>query len=171
MNIPDFAFAAGAIVFAGVGIGAVARRRGQSFWGWFLFGALIPVVALPWLFFTKSKQKPGEPPPAGMLLLATISFLAVAALIATQVLSAPATIPACDSYVAQSGLKEVVANSPDGKAAGLAIVTLTDIKEVSKSLAEARCTATARMNNTNVVSMEYRFFIEAGKLLIEARWR
>jgi len=27
------------------------------------------------------------------------------------------------------------------------------------------------MNNTNVVSMDYRFFIEAGELLIEAHWR
>jgi hypothetical protein len=26
------------------------------------------------------------------------------------------------------------------------------------------------MNNTNVVSMDYRFFIEAGELLIEAHW-
>ena len=169
MKIPDIAFTAAIIVFAGLGIGFLARRRGQSFWAWFVFGTLIPVVALPCLFFTKSTQKPDEPPPAGMLPLATLSFLAIPALFGVRVLSAPATIPPYDGYFAQSDLKNVVANSPYGKA-GLAIVTLTDIKEVSRSPTEAKCLAKARMSDTNIVSMYYRFFIEAEQVLIEAHW-
>ncbi|WJR74944.1 hypothetical protein [Bradyrhizobium sp. NP1] len=170
MTMANSAFGAGVIVFMALGTAALAYRRGHSLLPWLTLGGLIPIVALPWLFLTKPKRQPGEQPPAGMLPLATISFLAVAGIIGIQVVSAPATIPACDNYFAQSDLKNVVANSPAGKAAGLSIVTLTDIKEVSKTPTEARCAATARMNNTSVVLMDYRFFIEAGQLLIEAHW-
>jgi hypothetical protein len=171
MNINSLAFTLGASLLMGVGIGALARRRGHGFWAWLGFGGLIPIVALPWLFFTKSKRKPDEPAPPAMLSLAVGSLLAVAALMAAEALTAPATIPACDSYSGKSGLKNVIANSPAGKAAGLEVVTLTDIKEGSKSPTEARCTATARMNNTNIVSIDYRFFVEGGQVLIEAHWK
>ncbi|MBB4428399.1 hypothetical protein GGD66_006986 [Bradyrhizobium sp. CIR48] len=43
------------------------------------------------------------------------------------------------------------------------------IGALARRATEARCTATARMNNASVVSMNYRFFIEAGQLLIEDR--
>jgi hypothetical protein len=106
-----------------------------------------------------------------MLPLAILSFLSIPAIIAIQVMTAPATtVPGCDDYFAQSDVKDAVAGSPSGKSAGLSIVTLTNTKEVSRSPTEARCTATARMNNTSIASMDYRFFIEAGQLLIEANW-
>ncbi|MCA6099173.1 hypothetical protein [Bradyrhizobium australafricanum] len=170
MSIPDYVYTAGAMAFGGLGIGAFAVRRGRSFLWWLLFGAMVPIVALPWLLLTKSDRQPSDPPPAGMLPLAIMSGIAFVALIGIQFASAPATIPTCDGYFAQSDLKNVVANSPAGKAAGLAIVTLTDINEVSKTSSEIRCTATSRLNNASVVSMNYRFFIESGKLLVEARW-
>ncbi|WP_029084352.1 hypothetical protein [Bradyrhizobium sp. th.b2] len=167
--MPDYIYTAGAMAFGGLGIGALAARRGQSFLWWLLFGAMIPIVALPWLLLTRSERQPSDPAPAGLLPLAIMSGIAFAALIGIQFASAPATIPSCDGYFARSDLKTVVANSPYGKA-GLAIVTLTDIKEVSRSATEAKCRATARMSDTNVVSMDYRFFIEAEQVLVEAHW-
>ncbi|MBH5373135.1 hypothetical protein [Bradyrhizobium glycinis] len=85
--------------------------------------------------------------------MAIMSGLGFAAMVGLLFASAPVTIPACDNYFAQSGLKDVVATSPAGKAAGLAVVTLADVKELSRTPTEARCTARARMNNVNVVSL------------------
>ena len=60
------------LICTGMSAGSLARRRGRSFYPWFIVGAFAWIVAIPWLLFAKS-QLNDRAPPAGT---AVLSFLA-----------------------------------------------------------------------------------------------
>lgn len=170
MSLANLAPWAGFVLLMGIATAALARHRRRGILSWFFVGVLVWFVAIPWLFFTKSRLADGQAAPSGMAALAIVAICAAMGLRAVEVLLTPATLPNCDTYLGVSDLQAFVANSPVGKASGLKLVKLTDIKEVSRSATELKCTATAQMNTAATVPMDYRFFIENGKRLVDAEW-
>jgi hypothetical protein len=98
-----------------------------------------------------------------------VSVVAAAAAIVIFVVNlafAPTILPNCDYY---SNI--AVLNKAGAKAGGSEIVTIKDVKEISRSDTDVRCTGMARLNNSTDVKIDYRFFIEAGRLSSEAHWQ
>ena len=155
------------LIYAGTATGSLARHRGRSFYPWVILGALAWFVAIPWLLFTKS-QRNDRAPPAGAVLLASLAAAGAAAVLFADLVFAPVTLPNCDYYSNISALNKAMSESSAGKTGAAEIVTINDIKEVSRSKSDLRCTGTARLNNSTTVKIDYHFFIEGGRLLTEA---
>ena len=161
------------LVFAictGTATGSFAHHRGRSFLPWFIFGALAWFVAIPWLLFTKS-QLNGRAAPRGAVLQSLLAVACAVAVFVADLAFAPATLPHCDYYSNISALNKVVPDSPNGKSGDSEIVTITNIKEISRTESDISCLGTARLNNSTAVTIDYRFFIVNGKLLSEAHWK
>ena len=158
------------LICTGIATGSLARHRGRSFYPWFIFGALAWFVAIPWLLFTKS-QLSDRAPPAGTVLLSSLAAACAAAVLVADLVLVPAKLPNCDYYSNISVLNKAVSGSSAGKAGGLEIITIKDVKEISRSKSDLRCTGTAQLNNSTAVAIDYRFFIEDGRLLGEAHWQ
>jgi hypothetical protein len=155
------------LICTGIATGSLARHRGRSFYSWFIFGALAWFVAIPWLLFTKSRLN-DRAPPAGMVLLSSIAAACAAAIFVADLVFVPATLPNCDYYTNISVLNKALSGSPAGKARGPEIITINDIKEISRSKSDLLCTGTAQLNNSTTAKIDYRFVIEDGKLIGEA---
>lgn len=169
-NNPDYLL--GCELLGGIATAALAHRRGRAIAPWFIFGALAWVIAIPWLFLTKSLLPDGQAAPRGMIILAIISMCGVFVLVRTEFVSMQAALPPnCNTYLGVTDVQAFVANSPAGKASGLQLVKLTDIREVSRSASELACTGTAHMSTAAAVSMDYRFVIKDGKRSAEAHWQ
>ncbi|MEO6843344.1 MAG: hypothetical protein ABI192_21580 [Bradyrhizobium sp.] len=150
----------------------MARRRGRRIVPWFVFGALAWFVAIPWLFLTRSRLPEGQAVSSGMMPLAIVALCGAAVLVRVDFSARRAMLPPnCDTYLGVTDLKDFVAQSPAGKASGLEMKTLTDIKEVSRSATELNCTAIAHMNTAAAVPIAYRFTLKDGQRVIEAHWQ
>jgi hypothetical protein len=156
-------------IFNGIATGSLARHRGRSFYPWFFLGTLGWFIAIPWMVLTKSRLT-NRAPPAGA---APVSLLAAACsvglFVAIHTLAA-ATLPHCDYYTNISALNSFLSGSAAAHAGDLSIITINNIKEVSRSDNEIRCTGTARLSNSAAASIDYRVFVEDGKLSGEVHW-
>jgi hypothetical protein len=157
------------LICTGMATGSLARHRGRSFYPWFLFGTFGWLVAIPWLLLTKSRPNDRAPPTGAALLSSIAVACAVAVFIANRVL-APAVLPNCDYYTNISALNKSASVSPTSTAGAPEIITIKNIKEISRSNIDLRCTGTAHLDNSTEVAMDYRFFLKDGKLLSEAHW-
>jgi hypothetical protein len=157
------------LICTGAATGWLARHRGRSFYPWFLFGTFGWLVAIPWLLLTKSRLNDRAPPAGAKIFSSIAAACAVAVFIARHVL-APTVLPNCDYYTNISALNTSTSISPTGTAVAPEILTIKNIKELSRSDIDLRCTATAVLNNSTDVTMDYRFFLRDGKLLSEAHW-
>jgi apolipoprotein N-acyltransferase len=161
----------GYCVLAGVATAALARRRGRAVAPWFIFGAVAWFIAIPWLYLTKSQLREGQTASAGMTALAVVAICGALVLARINFNSIKDGLPPnCDTYLGVSAVQDFVATSPVGKASGLQLKTLTDIKEVNRSTSELACTGIAHMNTAAAVPMDYRFLIKDGKRSVEAQW-
>ena len=158
-------------VLTGVATAALARRRGRRVLPWFALGTVAWFIAVVWLFSTKSRLPEGEKAPPGMVPLAVVALFGAAVLVRVDFSSREAMLPTCDSYLGVTELRDFVARSPEGKASGLELKTLTDIKEVSRSATELSCTGTAHMNTAAPVPIGYRFILKDGQRRVEAHWQ
>jgi hypothetical protein len=150
----------------GTATGFLARHRGRSFLPWFILGTLLWFVAIPWLLFTKS-QRNDRARSAGAVLLSALAGACAAAVLFADVAFVPATLPNCDYYSNISAVNKAMADSSADKTGAAEIITINDIKEMSRSKNDLRCTGTARLNNSTTVKIDYHFFIEDGRLLTE----
>jgi hypothetical protein len=153
------------LVFAGcngTATGSFARYRGRSFVPWFVLGAFGWFLAIPWLFFTKPRLS-DPAPPRGAALQSLVAFACAVVVFVANLAFAPAKLPHCDYYTNIIDLNKLV---PDGRK----ITTITNIKEVSRSENDLRCTATAKLRNSTDVPIDYRFYISDKKLLSEIHW-
>jgi hypothetical protein len=78
--------------------------------------------------------------------------------------------PACDNYLGVTAIQDFVATSPVGKASGLKLVKMTDIKEISHSDSELACAGTAHMNTSAAVPIDFQFMMKDGQRSIDAQW-
>jgi hypothetical protein len=163
--IPWFVF----LICTGTATGALARSRGRSFLRWFIFGTVGWLVAIPWLLFAKSELN-DRAAPAGMIPVALLAGVCAIAVNAVNFIWGPAKLPNCDFYTNISALNKTMSASSAAKAGASEIITLNNIKEISRSNNDLHCTATARLGNATDAAVEYRFFIDGGKLLNEVRW-
>ena len=158
-------------MLAGVATAALAGRRGRAIAPWFIFGAVAWLIAIPWLYLTKSQLPAGQSAPASLRTLAVIAICGAAALAVLNFKSIKASLPPnCDTYLGFIDVQDFVATSPIGKASGLQLVKLTGIKEISRSESELACTGTAQMNTAAAAPMTYRFLVKDGKRSVEAQW-
>jgi hypothetical protein len=157
------------LICTGTATGSLARHRGRSFYPWFLFGIFGFLVAIPWLLLTKSQLNDRAPPAGAKTFSAIAALCAVAVSIARHVL-APTVLPNCDYYTNISALNKSALVSPTSTAVAPKIITIKNIKELSRSDVDLRCTATAVLNNSTEVTMDYHFFLKDGKLLSESHW-
>lgn len=157
-------------ICTGIATGSWARLRGRPFYLWFVFGALAWVVAIPWLLFTKSRLS-DRAPPAGAVLLSSLAGVCAAAILVGHIALAPAILPNCDYYSNIAVLNKAMPGSPASKDGSIGIVTINDIKELSKSKSDIHCTGTAKLSNSTTANIEYRVFIDDGKLIGEITWQ
>jgi hypothetical protein len=159
------------LVFAicnGTATGSFARYRGRSFIPWFIFGVFGWIIAIPWLLLTKS-QLNGRAAPKGAVLQTILAAACAIAVFVANLVFTPAKLPNCDYYSNISALNKL---APGGKSGGPQIVTITNIKEISRSESDLRCTGTARLDNSTDTTIDYRFFIVDGRLLAEVmHWK
>jgi hypothetical protein len=155
------------LICTGTATGSLARHRGRSFYPWFVFGALAWFVAIPWLLFTKS-QPNDRVPPTGAALVSSLAAACAATVLVADLAFAPATLPKCDYYSNIAALNKAMSESSAGNAGSSEIVTINNVKEIGRSKTDLRCTGMARLNNSTTVEIDYRFFIEKGRLLGEA---
>lgn len=158
------------LVCTGMATGSLARHRGRSTYPWFVFGAIAWAVAIPWLLLTKS-QLNDRAPPAGAVLLSLIAAACALAVFVADLTLVPASLPNCDYYTNISVLDKFVSATPAGKDGALEIITIDNIKETGRSENEIRCTGSARLKNSSTVAMDYRLFVEDGKLRGEVQWK
>lgn len=78
--------------------------------------------------------------------------------------------PACDTYLGVTAIQDFVATSPVGKASGLKLLKITDIKEVRHTESELACAGTAHLNTSAAVPMDYQFTMKDGQRSIDAQW-
>jgi hypothetical protein len=155
------------LICTGMATGSLARRRGRSFYAWFVFGAAAWFVAIPWLLLTKSRLYEGAQP-IGKLWMWLLPASCALGISVANYAFAPAKLPNCDYYTNIAALNETL--SRDDRAGAPQIVTVDNIKEISRSKDGLRCSARVHLDQGSEVQMEYRFFIEEGKLRNEAHW-
>jgi hypothetical protein len=156
----------------GVATAALARRRGRRILPWFVFGTVAWFIAILWLYLTKSRLPEGQVAPSGLMPLAIVALCGSAVLVRFDFSARQAMLPPnCNTYLGMIDVTNFVAQSPAGKASGLELKMLTDIKEVSRSATELNCTATAHMNTAAAVPMAYRFTIKDDQRVVEAHWQ
>ena len=107
-----------------------------------------------------------QPLPIGLALLAVIFAVGAYRLHAFKA----GLPPACDNYLGVTAIQDFVATSPVGKASGLKLSEITDIKEVRRSESELACAGTAHMNTSAAVPMDYQFTMKDGQRSIDAQW-
>lgn len=157
------------LICTGTATGSLAWHRGRSFYPWFIFGALAWFIAIPWLLVTKA-QPNNRVASAGPILLSSLAAACAAAILFADLIFAPAKLPNCDYYSNISALNNAMSESA-GKVGGSEIVTIKDIKEISRSNSDLRCTGTAIRKDAISVKLDYRLFIKGGRLLAEAHLR
>src|SRR5664279_1197843 len=81
----------------GTATGLFARYRGRSFIPWFIVGTFGWVLAIPWLYFSKS-QLNDRAPPRGAALQSLLAFACAAVVFVANLAFAPAILPHCDYY-------------------------------------------------------------------------
>jgi hypothetical protein len=155
------------LICTGAATGSLARHRGRPFYPWLIFGALAWLVAIPWLLFTKS-QLNDRAPPAGAVLMSSLAAACAAVVYFANLFFAPPTLPNCDYYSNISALNKAISESSASKAGNSDIVAINGVKEIGRSKIDLRCTGTARLKNSTAVKIDYRFFIENGRLFSEA---
>jgi hypothetical protein len=155
-------------ICTGTANGSLARHRGRSFFPWFILGTLLWFVAIPWLLFTKSQHN-DQARPAGAVLLSALAAACAAAVLFVDLAFVPATLPNCDYYSNISAVNKAISKSSADDTAAAEIITIDDIKEISRSKNDLRCTGSARLNNSTTPKIDYHFFIEDGRLLTEAK--
>jgi hypothetical protein len=153
-------------ICTGAATGSLARHRGRSFFLWFVFGAVAWFVAIPWLLFTRSPRNDGVAS-SGTVLPTLLAAACAMAVFVANLAWAPATLPNCDYYSNISALNKAAAGSSGRQAGSPEIVTIVNIKEVSRSNSDVRCSATARFGDSTEAAIDYRFFIEDRRLLAE----
>jgi hypothetical protein len=153
------------LVCTGIATGSLARCRGRSFIPWFIVGALVWFVAIPWLLLTKRRPN-DRAAPARMMLVSLVATGCAAAVLLTDLVLLPAPLPDCDYYSNISVLNKA-APKPSVDKAAHEIITIDNAREVSRSKSEIQCTGTARFTNSTTIAIKYRLFIEDGRLLGE----
>lgn len=149
--------------------GAIGRYRGHEFLTWFMFGALLFIVALPMVLITNRPPHP-LPKKAGMVPLAIVSGLAIPTALFASASLGPAELPLCDGLGVESSIKSTVANSPAGKTSGLEVVHISNIQQISKSASDISCSARAKMNSAAEADLRYRFYLQDGQVFVEVNW-
>jgi hypothetical protein len=160
--IPWFVF----LICTGTATGSLARSRGRSFYRWFIFGAFAWPVLIPWLLFAKS-QVNDRPAATGTMPVTLVAGACAIAVYVVDSIFGQAVLPNCDYYINISALNKTMSASSAAKAGDPEIITINNIKEISRSKTDLHCTATARLGNATDVPIEYRFFIDGGRLLNE----
>jgi hypothetical protein len=155
------------LICTGAATGSLARYRGRSFYPWLIFGALAWFVAIPWLLFTKS-QLNDRTPPTGAVLVSLLAAACAVVIFFANLFFAPPILPNCDYYSNISALNKAISEPSASKAGDFDIVTIDNVKETGRSKIDLRCTGMARLKNSTTVRIDYRFFIEDGRLLGEA---
>jgi hypothetical protein len=146
----------------GAATASFARYRGRSFIPWFILGAFGWFLVIPWLYFSKP-QLGDRPLPRGAKLQSLVAFACAAVVFAANLVFAPAKLPNCDYYTNIADLNKLVSDERQ-------ISTITNIKEISRSEDDLRCTATAKLRNSTDAPIDYRYYISDKKLRSEIHW-
>lgn len=160
-------------ISGGVLVASIAARKGKSFYPWLIYGLLLWIVALPVAMFSK----PEDPLPSdksrtvlgGTAIVGAIGVLCGLALIVTNLPAAG--LPKCDGTAALADTKSAIANAPIGKVRGIAIVTISQVEELSRSPTEVRCTGLAKLNNGTDAPLNYRFYVENDQTFVFAQFQ
>jgi len=158
------AFLVAYAVCNGAATGWFAGYRGRSFVPWFIFGTFGWFLAIPWLF-SRKPQLGDRAAPQRAALLSGVAFACAAAVFVANLAFASAKLPGCNYYTNIADLNKLVSDD-DRK-----ISTITDVKEISRSDTDLRCTATAKLRNSTDALIDYRYYIDDRKLLSEIHWK
>ena len=97
-----------------------------------------------------------------MVPLAVVALFGAAVLVRVDFSSREAMLPTCDSYLGVTELRDFVARSPEGKASGLELKTLTDIKK-SADPHRAELHRDGPYEHGSAVPIGYRFILKDGQ--------
>jgi hypothetical protein len=78
-------------------------------------------------------------------------------------------LPSCDASNAVEMVKKTLDDAPAGKVLGIKIIDFQNAREVSRSATEVQCAATVKLNNATTGELSYRFYIENGKIFVQAQ--
>jgi hypothetical protein len=68
-----------------------------------------------------------------------------------------AGMPSCESSHGQSDAKRAIENSPLAKTSGVAVLTLTDVRQISATTQKVECTAMVILSNAQKGAVNYSF--------------
>lgn len=68
-----------------------------------------------------------------------------------------AGLPSCQSSHGQSDAKHAIENSPFAKTNGIAVIVITDVKQISADAQKVECTAMAILNSAQKGVINYSF--------------
>ena len=81
-----------------------------------------------------------------------------------------ASLPRCESSVAQREVGLAIENAPMGQVLGLNLIKITDATEISASNTERLCRGTALLTNANSYPISFRFYVDLqNDVMVEAR--
>jgi len=78
-------------------------------------------------------------------------------------------LPSCNTSSAISDVNATLANAPAGKLFGIKIIDLQNASETSHSPTEVKCVADVKLNSGVEGKLQYRFYIENGRMFVAAQ--
>jgi hypothetical protein len=78
--------------------------------------------------------------------------------------------PGCATASAFAVVKRGIDESPTGRVRGIAIIAITDAKQVSKTNQELKCSATASLNDARDRPLSYRFYLRGDQVFMETKF-